>query len=69
MKLILYIIIVTVGLVGPACNSSQDGGAGSSSPTVPTYSFVAGYPTESTSEALYDEMDLQRATQAYIWAV
>ena len=29
--------------------------------------YVNGYPTDKTSQILYDEMDLQRATQAYLW--
>jgi hypothetical protein len=29
--------------------------------------FKNGYPTNETSQKLYDEMDLHRATQAYIW--
>jgi hypothetical protein len=28
-----------------------------------------GYPTKSTAEKLHDEMDFQRATQAFIWAL
>lgn len=28
-----------------------------------------GYPTKATAERLYDEMDFQRATQAFIWAL
>ena len=28
-----------------------------------------GYPSKSTAEKLYDEMDFQRATQAFIWAL
>jgi hypothetical protein len=28
-----------------------------------------GYPTKATSAKLYDELDLQRATQAYLWAL
>jgi len=32
-------------------------------------SFDVGYPTPETAERLYDEMDFQRATQAYIWAL
>jgi hypothetical protein len=28
-----------------------------------------GYPSKSTAEKLYDEMDFQRATQAFIWAM
>jgi hypothetical protein len=29
----------------------------------------AGYPSKATAEKLYDEMDFQRATQAFIWAL
>jgi hypothetical protein len=28
-----------------------------------------GFPTKATAEKLYDEMDFQRATQAFIWAL
>ena len=31
--------------------------------------FEGGYPTDATVTALYDEMDFQRATQAYLWAM
>jgi hypothetical protein len=31
--------------------------------------FQAGYPTNATAEKLFDEMDFQRATQAFIWAL
>jgi hypothetical protein len=41
--------------------------------TVPTrigeLSFDVGYPTAETAEKLYDELDFQRATQAYVWAL
>lgn len=30
--------------------------------------LVNGYPSSDTAEKLYDEMDFQRATQAYLWA-
>ena len=29
----------------------------------------AGYPSKATAERLFDEMDFQRATQAFIWAL
>ena len=32
-------------------------------------SFDVGYPTAETATRLYDEMDFQRATQAYVWAL
>src|SRR6056297_2836666 len=31
--------------------------------------FEGGYPTDPTVTRLYDEMDFQRATQAYLWAI
>jgi hypothetical protein len=33
-----------------------------------TLNFERGYPTEETARKLYDEMDFQRAVQAYLWA-
>jgi hypothetical protein len=32
-------------------------------------SFESGYPTDATVQRLYDEMDFQRASQAYIWGI
>jgi hypothetical protein len=34
-----------------------------------THDFANGYPTDATSEKLFEEMDFQRACQAYIWAL
>jgi hypothetical protein len=31
--------------------------------------YEVGYPTKETSQKLYDEMDLQRASQSYMWSV
>lgn len=31
--------------------------------------FEGGYPTDATIAKLYDEMDFQRATQCYMWAI
>ncbi len=31
--------------------------------------FESGYPTDQTIEKLYDELDFQRAVQAYLWAL
>ena len=30
--------------------------------------FEHGYPTEETARKLFDELDYQRAVQAYLWA-
>jgi hypothetical protein len=34
-----------------------------------THSFADGYPSDATVQKLFDEMDFQRACQAYIWAL
>ena len=34
-----------------------------------TDEFAGGYPLDETAEKLFDEMDFQRACQAYIWAL
>ena len=34
-----------------------------------THDFANGYPTDATVEKLFNEMDFQRATQAYIWSI
>ena len=34
-----------------------------------THDFENGYPTHETVERLFNEMDFQRACQAYIWAI
>src|SRR5262245_31495471 len=34
-----------------------------------TVELEAGYPSKRSAEKLFDEMDFQRATQAFIWAL
>jgi len=34
-----------------------------------TLRFINGYPSKATVEKLYDEMDFQRAVQAYLWGL
>ena len=34
-----------------------------------THSFADGYPTNATVDKLFNEMDFQRAVQAYIWSI
>src|SRR6516162_10810243 len=31
--------------------------------------FESGYPSKETVQKLYDEMDFQRAAQAYLWGI
>jgi len=33
-----------------------------------TLNFEQGFPTEETTRKVFDEMDFQRAVQAYLWA-
>jgi hypothetical protein len=33
-----------------------------------TLEFKNGYPTPETAKKLYDEMDFERAVQAYLWS-
>jgi hypothetical protein len=37
-------------------------------PRVGTLQYELGFPTPATSQKLFDEMDFQRAVQAYLWA-
>ncbi len=62
MKSIKYIILSCVVLVFTTTAFAQD------SEAEDLFKFEAGYPTPDASQALYDEMDYQRAVQAYIWA-
>ena len=34
-----------------------------------THAFANGYPTDATVEKLFNELDFQRAVQAYIWSI
>jgi hypothetical protein len=34
-----------------------------------THDFANGYPTASTQELLFNEIDFQRACQAYLWSI
>jgi hypothetical protein len=55
--------LLAIALVGAlACTTARAQTAD------PAYKFEGGYPTHETSQRLYDELDYQRAVQAYIWA-
>ena len=34
-----------------------------------THDFATSYPTDETIAKLFDEIDFQRASQAYIWSI
>ena len=40
--------------------------AGTITPRFGTLEFPGGYPTKETAQKVYDELDLQRATQLYL---
>jgi len=42
---------------------------GTISSSIGKLSIKNGYPTENTSRKIYDEIDSQRAAQAYLWAL
>src|SRR5215831_4145028 len=42
---------------------------GSLNTRVGALTFESGYPSQKTVETLYDELDFQRACQAYIWGI
>jgi hypothetical protein len=65
-----------VGLaLGPLSAIAAPGSAAPAAPGRPAPTRLGnlplenGYPTADTARRLYDELDLQRATQAYLWAL
>ncbi len=62
MKTNPILALLFTALVFVACNDQP------AQKETQKFEFQAGYPTAEASEALYDEMDYHRATQAYIWA-
>ncbi len=37
--------------------------------SVGSVEYIGGYPTKETAQKFYDELDLQRAVEAYLWAL
>ncbi len=37
--------------------------------SVGTVEYIGGYPTKETAQKFYDELDLQRAMEVYLWAL
>jgi len=60
----------TIGAPGSAAQAAPGSPATSSVNTrLGALHLMNGYPTAATAQKLYDELDLQRATQAYLWAL
>ena len=69
--------VIAAGLVAALLNDGPVCAGSPQSETIPsrigeltfTHDFENGYPTLETQQKLFDEMDFQRGTQAYIWAI
>ena len=53
----------------PAAPAQQPEAATVQQTRIGTLRLENGYPSQATAARLYDEMDFQRATQAYLWAL
>src|SRR5262245_15045904 len=71
MKNSIIAFSLIIGLV--ACNSSTQTAPATGPDAVAldakVYSLEGGYPAKENVQKLYDELDYQRAVQAYIWAI
>src|SRR6187431_1057622 len=67
MKQILIITALAAALAITSAHS-QTTTPDSVKTRIGTMSFERGFPTEETAQKLFDEMDYQRAVQAYLWA-
>ena len=70
-KICTYMMALAIAIVGvlPATASAQETVKSRIGDLSFTKDFENGYPTDETVKKLYDEMDFQRAVQAYIWSV
>ena len=62
-------LIVAGALLGALASGTAPGSAQTIDPRIGELKYENGYPTRETSQKLYDEMDFQRACQAYMWSV
>lgn len=67
MKIRINIVFVAVCL--SACAQTQETINTRIGPLSFTHDFANGYPTDATQRLLFDEMDFQRACQAYMWSL
>jgi hypothetical protein len=64
-KLVVVALAATFAIT---CAHSQTTTADSVKTRIGTLGFKNGFPTEETTRKLFDEMDYQRAVQAFLWA-
>ena len=53
----------------PATSPSQQPAQETLQTRIGALTFKSGYPTQATVDKLYNEMDFQRACQAYVWGI
>jgi len=73
-KWLCFVVAVAVAIQVRAQTPGNQSGqplptTGTTESRIGPLAFEGGYPTDATVAKLYDEMDFQRATQAYIWAI
>ena len=79
MNRILILILVIESVVLSGCTATTHGPVeyglegvvknGTVETRIGELTFENGYPSRESVEKLFDAMDFQRATQAYIWAL
>ena len=68
MKKNTLTLVVALLIIATSCNQKDaTEKVNDSNGFISSLEFENGYPSNETSQKLYDEMDYQRATQAYIW--
>jgi hypothetical protein len=60
--------LITAGAAVAMIATTMTAGAQTTDTRIGQLSFENGFPTEETARKLFDEMDYQRAVQAYLWA-
>ena len=73
-KMNVFTILVSTAMLLALCSGTYAQDAGKTIDTRIgklsfTHDFANGYPTHATRKKLFNEMDFQRATQAYLWAI
>jgi hypothetical protein len=61
-------VIVATALLGVLVFAAAPTNAQTTNTRIGELKYEAGFPTKETVEKLYDEMDFQRASQAYMWS-
>ena len=74
MRLFLLVLALTLTAPAPAGDHgefvlSERALEGAVQTRIGELHFENGYPSDETIDRLYDEMDFQRAVQAYIWGL